>query len=219
MRKTSQAGNVLIYVLIGVALFGMLSFAMTRQIGNGGMSGNLDANRAKLNAEELINYATAVRSVAEQMRVMGNVLPNEFSFVKPGETGYDSGVHRTQIYHPAGGGANVYTPPADMFAGATPQRGWVGMVGTNVDWTSTSGGDVLFTFLDVNPRICAAINERIYKNDSIPQLSADPSAVFQGGGGDDSDFLAADCPSCNGRSSLCVETNDGYAFYNIIQAR
>lgn len=219
MKSTS--GNVLVYVLLAVVLFGALSFTLTKQLGSGsGMTGTLDTNKARLRAEELINYATAARSTVEQMRTMSNLLPNEFSFVKQGDAGYDTAPHKAKVYHPVGGGLNVFTPTPEMFASGSDERGWVAQVGTNVDFTQTTGSDIIFTFLDVNPAVCKAINERLFKDTAIPTTTLDASKVFINGGGDDDDFETSDCSSCTQRTSYCVIDSDGNnAFYNVILAR
>ncbi|MCB1538035.1 MAG: hypothetical protein H6865_03500 [Rhodospirillales bacterium] len=220
-KQAGESGNVLIYVLIAVVLFAALSFALTRQLGgSNGMTGTLDDNRARLKAEELINYATGVRSAAEQMRTMGNVLPDEFSFVKQGDSGYATPPNRGKIYHPGGGGITPYVPDDDVFAEGSAKRGWSGQVGTNVEWTASAGSDVILTFVDVAPKICKAINARLYKDDAIPVSTLDPSKVFINGGGDDADFTTAGCAACKDKVSYCVQGADGsYDFYNVIVAR
>lgn len=218
--KSFESGSILIYVLMAVALFGMLTFAMTRQMNSGSLGSSIDENRAKLKAEELINYATAARSTIEQMRTMANVLPNEISFLKQGEAGYDTAPHKAKIYHPAGGGLNVFTPTPEMFTDGSATRGWVGQVGTNVEWSKTTDSDVILTFVDVRPEICAAINDRLYKADTVPATTVDSDVAFIGGGGDDGDFATSDCASCNGRNSFCITDTDGAnVFYNVIISR
>jgi len=218
MNKTS--GNVLIYVLLAIVLFAALSFVLTKQLGKSGSTGRLDDDRAGLRAEELIQYATGVRSTIEQMRSLGNVLPTELSFVKQGETGYATGSNAAKVYHPGGGGLNVFTPGPELFVSTSAKRGWNHQMGTNVDWTSTSASDVIYSFVDVDPAICAAINKRLYKDTAIPVVDKTASALFINGDADDEDFLDADCDDCDGRVSLCVEDSAGVnVFYNLVVSR
>ena len=79
---------------------------------------------------------------------------------------------------------------------------------------------MLFTFLDAAPAVCKAINERLYKDDTIPVTTLDPSKVFINGGGDDIDFASGACADCVGKVSYCVQASDGtYAFYNVLVAQ
>lgn len=216
----SASGNVLIYVLIAVVLFAALSFALTKQMGSGGATGTLDTNKARLRAEELINYATSARSTIEQMRTMTNVLPQEFNFVRQGGAGYGTAPHTAKVYHPAGGGLNIFNATDELFKSGSAKRGWVVQQGTNVAWSASSASDIIFTFLDVNPAICQAINERLLKDDTVPATTVNSSETFINGGGDDADFDASDCATCNQRLSFCIEDSDGNdAFYNVILAR
>jgi hypothetical protein len=220
MKRLNSAGNVLIYVLIAVVLFAALSFALTKQLGNGGMTGTLDTNKARLRGEEMINYATAMRSTVEQMNTMSNVLPQEFSFLTQADAAYATDRHTPQVFHPAGGGMNTFSASTEMFATGSAKRGWVAQTGTNVEWTKTSGSDVIYTFLDVSPAICAAINERLFKSTNIPVTTLDPNKIFIQGGADDADFTSAMCTDCVQKTSMCVQASDGTdAFYNIILAR
>lgn len=218
MKTTS--GNILLYVLLGVALFGALSFSLTKQLGTGGMTGTLTENQARLKAESLINYATSVKSVIEQMHTMMNILPDEFDFVKLGETGYDDPPHRGKPFHPVGGGLNAYEPEDDVFASGSAKRGWVAQTGQNVEWSQTSTHDVIFTFLDVDTAVCKAINKRLFKDETIPASTLVYAKTFIHGGGDDVDFVRSECPACENKVSMCVTDANGVnAFYNIILSK
>lgn len=216
----SASGNVLLYVLIGVVLFGALSFSLTKQLGTGGMSGTLTENQAKLKAESLINYATGAKAVIEQMHTMQNILPDEFDFIKFGDANYDDPPHRGKPYHPVGGGLTVYEVDEDVFASGTDKRGWVAQTGQNVEWTQTPTHDVVFTFLDLDTSVCKAINKRLYKDETIPVTTLVYSKTFIHGGGDDADFVKSECPDCDNKLAMCVTDANGVnAFYNILLAK
>ena len=214
------SGNILMYVLIAVVLFGALSFVLTRQLDDESPVGSVAEGKARLRGEELINYATSMRTAIEQMRVMQNVLPTELSFLKPTDTGYATPPNNGKVYHPAGGGLNVFNATDETFEPGSAKRGWVAQQGTNVQWTSSSASDVIFTFLDVATDACKAINYRLYKDDTIPTTTINASVMLINGGGDDGDFTLASCPSCNQRVSFCVKDSAGAnVFYNVVLAR
>jgi hypothetical protein len=218
MKSTS--GNVLLYVLIAVVLFGALSFMLTKQMDGNSTTNSLKRGTDRLSSEDLINYATTMRSVVEQMTVIQNVLPTEFSFIKPADVGYNTPPHSAKVYHAAGGGMNLFNAKDAFFAPTSAKRGWIVQQGTNVEWTRTTASDIILTFLDVENSLCQEINTRLYKDSSIPTTTVDSSAMLVNGGGDDADFTLASCPSCNQRVSFCIKDAAGKnAFYNIILAR
>jgi hypothetical protein len=216
MKSTS--GNVLLYVLLGVLLFGALSFSLTKQMGGGGM-GTLNDKQAQLKAEELIAYATGAKSTLEQMHTMGNVLADDFSFLKPNDAGFGTSPHTAKVYHPAGGGLSLFTGADDLYKAGSAKRGWVWQKGKNVEWTPSAKHDVILTFLDVAAPICAAINERIYKSPDVPATTVNTGATFLNGGGDDADFNISSCASCEGKVSYCITDAAGdNAFYTLMIA-
>lgn len=218
MKSTS--GNVLLYVLIAVVLFGALSFMLTKQSGDDGVAGSVAEGKSKLRGEDLIAYATNMRTAIEQMVVMQNVLPTELNFVKQGEAGYDTAPHTAKVYHPVGGGIGAFNASDAIFQSGSAKRGWVVQQGTNVEWTQTSSSDVILTFLDVEEKACQEINKRLFKDKNIPITTLNTAAIFVNGGGDDADFVTSACPSCNQRSSFCVKDNAGVnVFYNVVYAR
>lgn len=218
--RSRQSGNILLYVLIAVVLFGMLSFMLTKQSSDDGAAGSVAEGKSRFRGEDLMNYATNMRAAIEQMIVMQNVLPTELSFVRPGESGYDNAPHIAKVYHPVGGGVSQFNAKDEIFEPGSAKRGWVAQQGTNVQWTQTSSSDVILTFLDIESKACSEINKRLYKDSSIPTTTIDASAVFINGGGDDADFTISACPSCNGRNSYCIKDSGGNnVFYNIVLAR
>lgn len=216
----SQSGNVLLYVLIAVVLFAALSFLLSRQQDSDSVVGSLDEGKARLRAEDLINYGTTMRTAIENMVVMQNVLPTELNFVKPGETGYDTAPHTAKPFHPVGGGITQFSNKDEYFTSGSAKRGWVVQQGTNVAWTQSTQSDVILTFLDVEESVCREINKRLYKSTAIPTTTTVTSVAFVNGGGDDADFTTTDCPTCNQRSSFCIKDSTGVnAFYNVVLAR
>ena len=208
------------YVLIGVVLFAALSFVLMRQSETGGGESRLSDDKAKLVADQLIAYATTTKAAVEQMRVMQNVLPTEFDFTKPDEAGFGTAPYTAKVFHPAGGGINLFNATDDMFASGSAKRGWVAQTGTNVEWSTSTASDIILSFVDVATPVCKAINQRLYKESSVPASTVSTPVVSIHGGGDDGDFALSDCPSCNQRVSYCIKDTDGVnVFYNLILVR
>ena len=217
----TQSGNVLLYVMIAILLFEALSFAMMRSGGSdAGIGGRVSDDRAAIKAQELIGYATSARTTIEQMSTMSNVLPGEFDFVKPGAAGYDTGGNLAKVFHPGGGGLSAFVDSPELYANGVSGRGWVSQQGTNVQWTPTAASDIIFSFVDVDAKICAAINQKLFRDSTIPSMSESSNAVFVNGGGDDANFTSGACGDCVGKPAACVQDSDGaYAFYTVVLGR
>lgn len=217
--KKHQSGNVLIYVLVAIVLFGAITMTFTRQMGQTGVSARLSEDQAGLHATELVQYATAVKNGVEQMMSLSHVQPNMLDFVKPGEAGYDTPPHGNKVHHPIGGGITPFLDNADLYASGSARRGWQVQNATNVSWTYTNGTDVILSFVDVDPQVCAAINQRLYKDPTIPVYSGLVENVFMMGG-TNSDFTGSNCTGCAGRANMCVQDTNGVnVFYNVIVTR
>ncbi len=67
----NSKGNVLFLILIAVALFAALSYAVTQSTRSGG--GNASAEQVQLRAGELISYMTGVQARVSRMLLTGNV--------------------------------------------------------------------------------------------------------------------------------------------------
>ena len=126
--RTAEAGNVLFYILIAVALIGALSFAVA-QSGRGNVQ-QLSAERARLFATEIIEHANIMASAVSQIRLRGSAL-NALCFDHPswGASDYDHSPACTddfnKIYHPDGAGITWSEAPSEaMDTTATPDNLW-----------------------------------------------------------------------------------------------
>lgn len=219
LHKQEQSGNALIYVLIGIALIGFLTVTMSNQ-GEQADGETIDDELAELYALELIEYAQAAKSVVDQMEMTGTGF-NDFDFINPTSTPYNTAPYIHKIFHPQGGGltykGNKYAPE---FFDEADDRGW-NIISNNVEWTPSSADDIILTFLDVNAVICANINKKISGSSTIPALTGSGLNAFFLEGGSLENFNAVRCPTCEGYPSFCLsnQTSDSFAFYNILLAR
>ncbi|MDD9900711.1 MAG: hypothetical protein OXT65_07010 [Alphaproteobacteria bacterium] len=108
-----QNGNVLFLVLIAVALFAALSYAVT-QSGRG--SGSVDKEQVLLQAAQITQHAAMIQSTVQRM-ILSGTAPENISFLDAPDPGYGGGYGHTvprpdsdKVFNPAGGGL-TYTPP------------------------------------------------------------------------------------------------------------
>lgn len=210
----TEKGNALLYVLIGVALFALLSYSLSRNADTGNI--NLTKEKTELLANQIITHSQQVQQVVFQMLITGSTI-DDIDFVRPGETGYDTAPHQHKVFHPGGGGMKVFNDSnPNLFSGGS--RGWKAQTATNVGWTPSTANDIIYSFIDVSPAICAKINAILLGDDTVPSEAVDLNAHFDEEAGGPSDFDASDCADCDGRYYMCIENsgNNRNVFYNVI---
>ncbi len=213
-----EAGNALFYVLLGVVLFAALSFIITRQTGNDGLTEQLADDKANIIASQMINHATSVKYAVEQMLANGSTV-EQLDFIRPGEAGYDTPPHQHKVFHPSGGGVNVMAVKPEHMS--SPTTHWGYQKGRNVEWTPTTQTDLMYSVIDITEPICRSINTKLYGNIAMPaQLTSSYGAVFEYGS-TDVDFTAAICADCVGKHTACLKhpSLDRYLFYTVLVGR
>ncbi|MAS88116.1 MAG: hypothetical protein CMH30_09115 [Micavibrio sp.] len=217
---TSQRGNALLYVLLGIALFAALSYTLSRNTGTAGS--NLSDEKATLMANRLISHAGQVSQAIQQMLMTGSTI-EDIDFTKPGEAGYGTNAQH-QVFHPAGGGISVFDESdPNWFDPDSPSgtRGWQGRVSSNVGWTPSASDDSIYTFLDISGAICAKINLILNGTEQVINSGAASSPqysnVFESAGS--VDLTNTNCPNCEGLMSACIFNDFTYAFYNVVASQ
>jgi hypothetical protein len=210
----NQKGNVLMIILLAVALIAALTFAITRD-GGGQQVNQLSAAQASLYADRLISHATSARMTIDQMNQWGTDY-DEMLFDTPTDSGYASDTGR-QVYHPSGGGLSVFKVQDDYFDG-NGTTGWEFQRNVNVGWSGSGATDLIYSFINVNDAICAAINKKMIKDDTVPTATVDFVETFTEST-TDSPFIAGECADCEDRMSLCITDGTTNAFYNILGSR
>lgn len=220
----------MIYVLIIVALFAALSLTLARQTDTT-EAGQLTSQEVEIYATQIMEAPTAVKQALDQMLWTGSAISTPaaiaLDFVEPGdEPNYSTPTHIHKVYHPRGGGLLKPHFPDKVYnqVSTPPDAGvYIGRF-NNVEWTETTGQDVIFTVYQIDQTLCAEINERLTGSTAIPALDAgmatylvDPA--FHGGGA--SDLNAANCAACEGQVQLCVSDNtvSAYSFYSIVASQ
>ena len=177
-----QKGNVLFLILIAVALFAALSYAVTKSSRSGG-----DASRETniLNAAQLTQYPTSVRTAVMRLIIDGfqdtNILYSE-----PGDNETSSAF---EVFHAVGGGAVFQRAPEEMM-----QLGGINEAGTwfiNMSFeipelgrdnvTGLQGNELIAFLPGITESVCSRINmeANIIQNPSVdnPVVTAPASAL------------------------------------------
>ena len=173
-----------------------------------------------------VNYAAQAKSVVDQMLFTGSNI-GDLDFALPGEAAFDAGTQADRVhhvFHPDGGGLNPGTFAADItLPGTNPTTDWHMARFNDVDWT-IAASDIILTAYRIPREICENINEKVTGNTAIPVIAGAIETVLVQDtrhSGVNVNLDIADCPDCEGFSSLCVSNTaaDTFAFYNLMTDR
>ena len=228
-ERQSERGNVLFYVMFAVALLAALSYAVS-QSGRGSIT-QLNAEKARLLADEILQYGNVLASAAAQLRLRG-CKDTEISFENPILTGThinasappDKTCH---IFDPAGGGVTYHTFDVSGVTG-TPrfQTGNQAITQIGMDNEADLWMHITLDNSESAHMLCAQINDLIelgVENDT----STAAFEPFQNGTWADTDFTGS-FPSAgaisnadlDGKTAWCAgHTTDLVSFYRVLIAR
>jgi hypothetical protein len=229
---TKENGNILFLILIAVALFAALSYAVTSTSRSG--EGGISADKAKLAATELMQYATQMSQAVNRLRVINGCTPTQISFERDPFDGSDTQYlnpnapsdKRCHVFHSKGGG--MYEKKFDFL-----NNSGIPMYVSGNEGARQIGTDELadlyirFQAADVTQmqQICSIINEKMsIQADDPSTVRFDPykdgnfaSTAFKGSYGDVSILSVS---GFDGKLSYCAGHNvTSLSFYHVLIAR
>jgi len=227
-KRNTESGNVLFYILIAVALIAALSFAVS-QSGRGNVQ-QLNAERARLYASEIIEYANNLGNIVTQLKLR-SCNEAELNFENPADTGYVNPTAASDnlcdIFHPAGGGFTWQRIPLETRDTTNFYLTDYFINGTNhVSGTKSSAGDLIF-LAEIQESVCTAINtlSNIEPADPPAQdtngIHLIMGAKFKGTFAETSEITAYTRESfaCFYDSSTGNNSSDKYFFYKVLISR
>jgi len=161
----SSTGNILFIILIAVALFAALFYAVSQSMRSG--TGNTVKETATINSSVLSQYTASTRASVQRMVTENNDIlalqfnqPNNFGSLTSPSVG---------IFHPNGGGIIYQAGQSNLMDGAAsnPSGQWVYSFNFEVDNIGTSlssnlGGNDLIAFLiGIKRDVCLQANNRL----------------------------------------------------------
>ena len=157
--RRGERGNVLFLILIAVALFAALSYAVTQSTRSGG--GSTEREQSILSGASMTQHPTALRTAIIRM-ILGGVDVSDLEFNAPADfTGANALTTEAQgVFHPNGGGAVFQSAPADLIDG-TGLGTWFYNANFDVEGLGRDGidGNDITAFLpNVTQAICRQIN-------------------------------------------------------------
>lgn len=193
MNKTryTESGNVLFLILIAVALFAALSYAVTQSSRSG--AGNSNQERSLISSSQVTQYPASVRTSLVRMIIDGTEAADLY-FNQPSDfdcpatstnicaTDADERDETRAVFHPSGGGGAYQLPqPEIMDDGAQGQ--WVFSADWEIDDIGTSladdaaGNDIIAFLPGIKNNVCKRINEEFGITGGT---DADSDGVFAG---------------------------------------
>lgn len=241
-NKQSESGNVLFLILIAVALFAALSYAVTQSTRSG--SGTTERETVLLNSASLTQYPTSLRTAVVRM-ILSGMDVGDIGFDTPSEATFNDGSAKNRVFHPTGGGAVYQTAPLEVMA-KDQGPGWT--YNGNFDipqigQTGAGGNDLIAFLPGVTISVCRRLNEELGVPTSaavpidtgVPDFDADNTRIDQIHTLADPHFptssietisnLAGGNDDFNGQPAACFRDPDygvnppGYIFYSVLLER
>lgn len=240
--RAREQGSAIFYILICVALFAALSYAVANMMRSGANS--TDQEQTMLATGDILHFATSLRTAIQQMRI-GGVADTEVSFENNIVTGYDNPnctLPRTDcfVFHPRGGGISYAAPRKewlDSDHATKPGYGqWYIPEKTCVEGAGAESGNCAGDGVDnedlvvilpwIKEDICLAINSKMSVGapGAAPPADADgawsaSNGKFRGvfsDTGSDTDNARLDA---GGARSGCIAVDGGFAYFSVLLAR
>jgi hypothetical protein len=185
-ERKSESGNVLFLILIAVALFAALSYAVTQSTRSGG--GDASRETTLVNAASITQYPASVKTAITRMVVSNSINPDDLLFDPPSTFSSLTGasVENQGVFYPAsatggGGGATYTESPANVMANVAPGTWHFNAENEIKDIGITIGGgapdatsaDVIAFLPGVSQSVCQSIHAKLGLSTTIPAIAGD----------------------------------------------
>lgn len=228
--RARESGNVLFLILIAVALFAALSYAVTSSTRSGGGDASSETNL--ISSAQITQYPTSINTAILRMLIAGTAV-DEIRFNTPADFD-DLDSPTIGVFHPDGGGATYIPAPADIMVSGTAGN-WVfngELEIPEIGKAGASANDIVAYLVGLKQSICSKINVEHGLGSSIPVLNADRSAQYTESMMDDgtTDYVlpTVDVPDIDdgsggfdGQPFGCFQNAGGgdYVYYHVVVER
>ncbi len=229
-QGTGQQGSVLVYILLAVALFASLSYAVSRMMRGGESIGQ--ENRAVM-VNDVLGYARTMKEGIQALRISNGCEETQISFERSPFDGSDTNYVNTSapsdfschVFHPQGGGLGAAKPLSDI---TTQDYVFTGSFGVT-DLGSDSEAELALIMRDIGLDFCTEINSKLGMPAPLTDISSsadfytstfDGSYVLTSGVGDGINTGNA---AYNAKMAGCFLENNvtagEYFFYQVLIPR
>ncbi len=230
-QRSSERGNVLFLILIAVALFAALSYAVTQSTRSGG--GDAGRETTLVNSSTITQYPASIKTAIVRMIVSNGVTVDQLIFDPPSQFGSLSGTQLAQnVFHPSGGGASYALAPSSVMANNQPGTWRYNAENQiyNIGQDGNPGNDIIAFLPGVSQSICERIHTQLgISTTFVAEAGAAATAVEA----DDKDYDNAGIPgtagpvigdaggsALNGQPQGCfTDGATGYVYYHVLVER
>ena len=156
MNRKAESGNVLFLILIAVALFAALSYAVTQSSRTGG--GATDGEANLVNSAQVTQYPASVRTAIVRM-IIGGTDVTQLEFNPPADFS-DLTQDAFGVFHPDGGGATHVTAPPEVMNDGLQGR-WVFTSDYAIENIGTIANDIIAMLPGMSQSVCARLNTEL----------------------------------------------------------
>ena len=217
-NRTKEAGNVFLFILLGIVLFAAVSYVMSRGFRTTGTD-QISDRRAELAATEIMDFSQRVERAISKIRSKG-ISESDISLEHDGNfintncnDAADTEFPDCQVFNASGGRVTVLTPPE----GANDGTGWHFTGATCIEDSSNttcetdgiSNEEILMILPNLRDNVCSFINKKLNIT-GIPAATGTYSATaFTGSFADDSEIIIATGPY----DTACYSDGTNNQFY------
>ena len=178
-----QGGNALFLILIAVALFAALSYAVT-QSGRGG--GSIDREQMSIDAALFIQQANQIQTLAQRLytvNVVDQIRFDESAFNASGTVYAANAATSTGrtvgAFNSADGIPTVYPPAAmtDTLNNGFAWRYWIAPFNVGGSPINTTAADEIILVSELNQAACEELNRSLTGSATIPTYTATGGSV------------------------------------------
>ncbi len=225
----TQKGNALWFILVAIALLGLLTVMMSRSSSTSNETGNYE--QGVIFANEILSYAKGMENAVQGLLARG-CSENEISFQNAMIAGYSNTISPTDnschVFNPAGAGMTLLTPNENWLDSSESggfNFGDFVFSSTNTVTNLEDNKDELIILLEwLNQSTCEAINNTLFSEITITEdpdsFSYDPNA--SGGFDTIADNINLSSYALHdGQTSACFSSADegGFHFYHVLHTR
>ncbi|MDH5722867.1 MAG: hypothetical protein OEY94_06065, partial [Alphaproteobacteria bacterium] len=159
----SESGNILWFLLLTIALLGMLTFIVSRNSGTVNQSGRVEQDRIR--ASSLLRYTKSIEIAVQRMVLNEGISESDLDFVaiSAGHDNTNCNTTSCEVFNVQGGGVD-YRSAADILGDTGFANNWHISSGNRVggmgcDDASANCKDLLLLLEDVPESICLQVNK------------------------------------------------------------
>lgn len=231
-RNDEQSGNALIFILIAIALLGLLTVTMTRSGDSTNDTGDYEQNQ--IAASEILGYAKSIENAVQQLLARG-CSENELSFENSTVAGYTNANSPTDnschVFEPEGAGMTYQAPNEDWLdnskSAETNYLTWGFNGGYQIIGAESNNTDLIVRKAHLEKEMCYSINQLLSVNNTGSDVPTDNSDGSGNGAFTGSftapvaDTLNDDAAEFNNKRTFCrfISTSSTYQFIHVLHAR